>query len=366
MPSRQLVFDRTREAPPSCHAPTVVEAAPGRLLVAWFAGTYEGHPDAAIWLSSREGGAWAKPVRVADEPGVSHFNPVLFQDRRGTIWLFYKVGPSVSAWTGAYRTSEDGGRSWAPPVALPAGLTGPAKNKPITLANGDILCGASAETWRSWACWVEISTDGGARWSRHGPIPAPGAGGYDAEGERLVSAVWDAASATLLLPQDFLGVIQPALWEYAPGHVKMLMRATRRVGYVCSTTSDDHGRSWSPARLTDVPNPNSGLDALRLGDGRIVLACNPVAEGRTPLSLLVSEDNGETWPGRLDLETDEGEFSYPSVVQAGDGRVHVVATYRRESICHYTVEPEELPRAARRRTRGRLTGPPYSAKRAGG
>ena len=122
----------------------------------------------------------------------------------------------------------------------------------------------------------------------------------------------------------------------------MLMRATQRVGCVCVSVSDDYGRTWSPAERVPIPNPNSGLDAVRLKDGRIVLVCNPVREGRTPLSVLVSEDNGATWPRRLDLETDPGEYSYPSVIQAEDGRVHVVATHRREQIFHYVLEYKDL------------------------
>ena len=122
----------------------------------------------------------------------------------------------------------------------------------------------------------------------------------------------------------------------------MLMRSTQRVGCVCSAQSDDYGRTWSPARRTEVPNPNSGLDAVRLADGRIVLACNPTREGRTPLSLLVSEDNGETWPWRRDVETGPGEYSYPSIIQAADGRVHVVYTYRRVQIRHLAVDLDDL------------------------
>jgi predicted neuraminidase len=91
-----------------------------------------------------------------------------------------------------------------------------------------------------------------------------------------------------------------------------------------------------------IPCPNSGLDAVRLADGRVVLACNPTHEGRTPLSLLVSEDNGETWPLRMDLETGPGEYSYPSIIQASDGRVHVVYTWRRERIQHVVVDPDEI------------------------
>ena len=100
-------------------------------------------------------------MKVADEPNVSHYNPLLFRHGAATLWLFYKIGVSVPTWTGMYRQSSDGGRSWSPPVMLPAGLIGPAKNKPITLSNGDILCGTSHETWGSWACWVEASSDGG-------------------------------------------------------------------------------------------------------------------------------------------------------------------------------------------------------------
>ena len=341
MPSKQPIFASNPIAP-SCHAATIVEAAPGIFLAAWFAGTYEGHPDVAIWSARHRDGVWADPVKIADEPGVPHFNPLLFRDRTGRLWLFYKIGPSVPTWTGVYLTSFDGGDSWTRPVMLPAGLIGPAKNKPITLSNGDILCGTSSETWQSWACWVEVSADDGRSWTKHGPIVAPGAGAYQAGNDTVVSAVWDEASGKLLLPQQFAGVIQPTLWEFAPGRVKMLMRSTQRVGCVCASTSDDYGRTWSPVERTSIPNPNSGLDAVRLRDGRIVLVCNPVREGRTPLAVLVSDDNGATWPRRVDLETAPGEYSYPSVIQADDGRVHVVATHQRVQIFHYVLESDEL------------------------
>jgi predicted neuraminidase len=341
MPFAQPIFESNPTAP-SCHAATIVEVTPDVFLAAWFAGTYEGHPDVGIWLARCEGGVWREPVKVADEPGVSHYNPVLFRDRTGTLWLFYKIGLSVPTWTGMHRTSSDGGRTWSAPTMLPAGLIGPAKNKPITLSNGEILCGTSHETWGSWACWVEASRDGGRSWTKRGPIVAPGAAAYEASQDTVVSAIWDESSGKLVLPRHFAGVIQPTLWEHDPGRVKMLMRSTERVGYVCASASDDYGRTWSPAERVPIPNPNSGLDAVRLADGRILLACNPVREGRTPLSVLVSEDNGATWPRRVDLETGTGEYSYPSVIQAGDGRVRVVATHGRTQIFHYVLDPREL------------------------
>ena len=325
---------------PSSHAATVVEVAPGRLMAAWFGGAHEGHPDVAIWGAQFDGDRWSTPEKIADEPGVPLWNPVLYRDSEGLIWLFFKAGPTIPAWTGLCLRSSDGGATWSAPTALPAGLLGPAKNKPITLSNGDILCGTSAETWHNWAAWVEISSNGGHTWSRHGPIAAPGHGGTGRDD--LVSATWEAGTQRLLLPQEHCGVIQPAVWEYAPGRLKMLLRSTKRVGVVCAALSDDYGRTWSAARRTTIPHSNSGLDAVRLADGRVILACNPVSEGRTPLSLLASADNGQTWPKRIDLETGPGEYSYPSIIQATDGRVHVVYTCRRTHINHAVIEPDML------------------------
>ncbi len=332
------IFEELPQAP-SCHAATVVALPNGHLLAAWFGGTHEGHPDVAIWLARHDGTGWGPPVRIADEPNVPLWNPVLFLDGQETLWLFYKVGPTIPAWSGAYRRSVDGGETWSEPVLLPAGLLGPAKNKPILLSNGDILCGTSHETWRSWACWVEISSDGGETWSKHGPLVAPGHG---RGGDDLISAVWDAEAHRLRVPQEHPGIIQPTVWEYAPGRLKMLMRATRAVGVVCSATSDDYGRTWSAVSPTAIPHSNSGLDAVRLADGRIILACNPTREGRTPLSLLMSADNGETWPWRKDVETGAGEYSYPSIIQGPDGRVHLVYTYRRQHIRHLAFSPDDL------------------------
>src|SRR5207249_10482003 len=122
---------------------------------AWFAATHERHPDVGIWLSRRVASRWTAPVEVAN--GVQSasnrypcWNPVLFQPKTGPLLLFYKVGPSPGAWWGMVMTSPDGGQTWSRPRRLPDGILGPIKNKPVQLANGDILCSSSTEHngWR--------------------------------------------------------------------------------------------------------------------------------------------------------------------------------------------------------------------------
>jgi len=93
--------------------------------------------------------------------------------------------------------------------------------------------------------------------------------------------------------------------------------------------------------LTDLPNPNSGIDALTLADGRHLLVHNPVSRCRSPLAVSLSE-NGEAWQEIATLESERGEFSYPAIVQRGDGLVHISYTNRRKTITHVTVDPGEF------------------------
>jgi predicted neuraminidase len=300
----------------SCHASTIVEINNGELLSAWFGGSGEGHPDVAIWMSRRDQNGWSKPEELVREPGTATYNPVLFRAPNHVLWLFYKFGDSPTSWTGAYLTSPDDGRTWSGPVHLPAGLYGPIKNKPLILPNGTIVAGTSVESYRSWSCWVERSTDNGHTWSRQGPIIYPGVE---------------------------YGIIQPTLVPISGPRLRMFVRSTERIGRICYADSDDDGVTWTIAKPTTLPNPNSGIDALRLKDGRLLLVYNHARTGRSPLNVGVSEDDGVTWTNFLALESGPGEFSYPAIIQCLDGKIHITYTYLRQRIKHVVFSPREIP-----------------------
>ncbi len=303
-----------------CHASTIVETGDG-LVAAWFGGTAEGRPDVGIWLSRREAGdgaAWTPPVEVAsgrgagpggaNEPG---WNPVLFCPAGGPLLLFYKVGPAPTRWRGMMVRSDDGGRTWAAPRALPAGIIGPVKNRPIEFADGTILCGSSTEN-DGWRVHFETTRDKGLTWRRTPPV-------NDGRG---------------------VGLIQPALLRTGPDGVLALMRST--TGRVFFSRSEDKGETWSPPGPTDLPNPNSGIDAVTLRDGRHLLVYNPASKGRSPLAVAVSAD-GREWRRVLTLEDEAGaEFSYPAVIQTRDGLVHVTYTWKRLRIRHAVLDPSRL------------------------
>jgi predicted neuraminidase len=134
-----------------------------------------------------------------------------------------------------------------------------------------------------------------------------------------------------------LAAIQPSFLKYPGGRLQILCRT--RQGKLAESWSDDQGKTWSPMTLTEILNPNSGTDAVTLADGRQVLVFNPVAKGRTPLSVAFSGD-GKAWKNELTLEDQPGEYSYPAVIQGANGLIHVTYTWKRSRIRHAVIDPK--------------------------
>src|SRR5215218_268291 len=310
---------------PSVHASTIVETSSHELVAAWFGGTRERGPDVGIWISRKEQSGWTPSVEVADgvQPdGTRHptWNPVLFQPRGGPLMLFYKVGPSPEEWWGMLRTSADAGRTWSEPRRLPEGILGPIKNKPVQLADGTILSPTSTESESEpsrWQVHLERSSDGGKTWTATRPLN---------DGTTVAA-------------------IQPSiLFRGKIGGDALLAVGRTRQSKVFATTSVDGGRTWSAlSLLEDLPNPNAGVDAVTLADGRQLIVYNPVTRGRSPLAVAVSRD-GRAWTKVLTLEDQPGEYSYPAVIQTSDGRVHVTYTWKRQRVKHVVLDAAKRAR----------------------
>ncbi len=305
------------EAPfASCHASTIEESKSG-LVAAWFGGTGEGNPDVGIWYTRQEKGAWSAPVQVADGIESSDrrypcWNPVLFQVPGGPLLLFYKVGPNPRQWWGMVRRSGDGAKSWSAAERLPDGILGPIKNKPVMTPGGWIVSPSSTED-EGWKGHLEISRDRGKSWEKTAPVNDP---------------------------REF-GLIQPTVLIHSDQSLQLLFRS--RQGRIVACRSTEGALRWGPAQATELPNPNSGIDAVTLKDGRFLLVYNHTARGRSPLNVALSAD-GRRWEAAVRLETEPGEYSYPAVIQDSRGKVHVTYTWKRKKIRYVVLDPDRLPR----------------------
>lgn len=314
---------------PECHASTICQTDRG-LVAAWFGGAHEKNPDVGIWSSYHDGSGWSKPVEAAN--GIQHtslrypcWNPVLFQPpgNKPTM-LFFKVGPNPREWWGEVMFSYDGGRSFRDRRRLPEGIDGPVRCKPLPLENGNLLCPSSTEIEGDWRFHMELLTD---------------------VGHPELGTSWERVEPTV---QPFQ-VIQPTFLSHAGGRLQALMRSKHE--QIAESVSTDGGRSWTPLKLIDLPNNNSGIESLTLQDGRHLLLYNHTggrassAEGwgrRNILNLAISDD-GKSWKAVATIERAvEGEFSYPAMIQTRDGRIHLTFTWKRERVKHVELDPKGL------------------------
>lgn len=302
-----------------CHASTIEQSSDGNLLASWFGGSHEGGKDVVIWGARSDGKTWSSPEiwadgKVNDSLRYPCWNPVLFRSKKEKIiYLYYKVGPNPREWWGMVKTSRDNGKTWEKAERLPDSILGPIKNRPIELANGDIISPSSREINENrWKAHVEISRNHQKTWTSYSI---------------------DYASA--------FNVIQPSILVHKNGKLQVLCRS--KEGVIATSWSQNNGMNWSPLTATNLQNPNSGTDAIGFKDFFLIVY-NPELpgkdwwEGRTKLRLAYSYD-GIDWKDLLSLEDEKkGEFSYPTIFKDAKGLVHITYTYNRINIKHWILQ----------------------------
>jgi len=318
VPKSTLIFAGNQERP-SSHCASITELPGGELYAVWYAGTHEGHVDVAIVASRLGAGAteWSSIEVLVQKPGQPGGNPVVWFDGAGKLYHFYNVIVDPERKWDAARfyldTSTDGGRTWEGERLFDEEEGMMVRHRPVRLSTGRVLLPAYDE--KPWEGLCYISDDNGATWRRSG---------------RMVSES---------------GCIQPAIIERDDGSLHAIVRPHAQ-GRAWECDSVDQAETWTACVPSRLKNPNAGADMIRLQSGEVIACFNDSPTKRTPLTIAVSLDEGRTWAGRHDLETEDERFSYPTLMQADDGTVHLVYTYKRVGIMHTQMSPEWLREVA--------------------
>jgi len=333
--------------------------APSRdgLACLCFGGSLEGKPDISVYRSVLESGIWGAPQRISDDPDRSEQNPIQFDAPDGRRLYLHTAQPGGDQDACVVRLRAPG----APPRDLPL-PRGTFVRAPVHV--------------REDGAWLlplfRCVPRAGQRWT-----------GADDTAAVAISADRGDTWREVDVP-DSIGCVHMTLSAIGGGRIAAFFRR-RQADFVYRTESTDGGESWSVPEATDVPNNNSSIAVLRLSDGRLALACNPInaqmhparraslydelgdddrpaATGgcapiwgvpRAPLTLCLSDDHGLTFPRRRVVDDSPGtslsndsrdghnhELSYPSLAAGPDGSLDLAYTYFRRAIKHVRLAPE--------------------------
>lgn len=353
------------------HAANLLPLPNGDLLCTWFGGTQEGIADISAYYSRLKKGSqtWSKAVKLSNDATRSEQNPLFFLAPDNVLWLLYtaQIAGNQDTAIVRYRQSHDFGETWGPIETL---LEDPNKGifirQPITvMPNGDWLLPVFYCIAKPGEKWV---------------------GSYDTSGV-MISKDNGKTWLNVNVP-DSLGCVHMNILLLKDNSLYALFRS-RWADNIYASRSTDGGYHWSTPIATNLPNNNSSIQATVLNNGHIALVFNQssakdaiarrislydeiedescankkeaeIIDGqknafwgapRAPMSLAISMDNGETWPYIRHLDEGDGycmtnnskdslnrEFSYPTIKQGLDGKLHIAYTYFRMAIKYVVID----------------------------
>ena len=332
------------------HSSSIVELPNGDLLVCWFHGSGERTADDVVINAARfiqKTGKWSTPFIIADTPGFPDTNPTMFIDSKQRLFLLW---PTIIAhqWETAlmkYKISTDNQQESGPPkwehqdniLLIPKNISAKTREVFGKIAETNTPEGARAKKLIEHADDMYFSRMG---WfTRTHPQELPSgrilvpmySDGYSFG----IMAISDDGGYTWNASEPIVGVggIQPSVVRKNDGTLVAYLRDNgpppKRAQF---SYSKDDGVSWVPAADTEILNPGTSLEVIRLRNGDWIMAYNDLEDKRYSLVAAISDDEGKTWKWRRHLDGDptkpvSNEYHYPSVIQAKDGTIHITYSY---------------------------------------
>lgn len=310
--------------------PTIAITQKGRIFMGWYAGgTREPHMENYNLLiySDDNGKTWSEPILIIPsniEQCIHALDIQLFVSPQGKLFVYWVQNNTVKSdeqcyhWVDGYIFADFHHAQWLTVCEEPDAEV-PTFSTPRYVDSGFLRCKTTVLSDGRWFncnydqitdCYgYSISEDKGETFKRH-------------YGAKKIETPFD----------------ETMVYERKDGSLHMLARNT--TGYLAETVSEDGGKTWSEAKLTDIESPNTRFFIARTPSGRILLVNNDNKEKRINMSVYLSEDDGRTFKYKKCIY--EGTSSYPDV-DFYDGKIYLVFDHGRTEekeilFCSFTEE----------------------------
>jgi len=310
------------------HPASITELDNGDLYVVYYGGEGEYEGDTAVYGSrlAKDSRQWTRPKIIADTPGRSEGNAVVWQAPDGVVWLFYitNYGPTWSTSRIKYKLSTDRAQTWSDSDMLAFELGSMVRGRPIVLNDGDYLLPVYHETGEDRE---RTAADTCSFFLRYNPTTKSWT-----ESSRIYSPNGNLQPAPVQITDDYLVAYCRPGGDFEPDPNRFVIRSESR----------DGGHTWSKGVDSQFPNPNSAVDFIKLRNRHLLLVYNDTnVDDRMPLTAAISTDDDRSYPHRRNIVNQPGDTAaYPVAIQTRDGKIHVVYTSQERQVVNRAVFKE--------------------------
>lgn len=277
----------------------------GRVFVTFYSGgVKEEIGNFVVLLKSDDGVNFSQPMAVAYKEGFRCYDPCLWIDTLGRLWLFWGCAPKHGVYAVVCDDPDGDELVWSDVKYIANDVM---MNKPTVLSGGEWLLPIAV--WKKGIKVVSDSEDTDRRAFVYKSID---------NGESFEKI------GGIDMPQRSFD--EHMVLEHNDGTLAMYVRTFYGIGV---SYSYDSGKTWTKGEDSGLGGPCSRFFIKRLKSGRVLLVNHYEYTGRNNLTALLSEDEGKTWKYKLLL--DERAVSYPDGVQTDDGYIYI--TYDRDRGC---------------------------------
>lgn len=300
--------------------PSIERTRGGRLVCAWYSGGLaEGSTENYCLLAVSDDGnrTWSPPVLVVQgQTGVRTGEPLPWLDPQGRLWLLWNEVHPDKARRGTWAIRCDAPdvpaaqMLWSEPQFIGGGIV---LGKPIVTRAGE------------WLVPLDVRNDS--------PLAAQigkNMAGVAVSNDAGTSWTWRGGWS---IADDVHDFDEHCIVERDDGSLLAVIRVK---GGLLQSTSTDAGKTWTaPAPFLTGTRTRAHL--RRLASGRLLLIYHdgPAHPGkaessyrREMLTAFLSEDQGRTWKRKLLLDP-RNRVSYPDATEGPPGRIHITWDYSR-------------------------------------